>query len=57
MIKKNHRKTNRFFELIPGTLEPALKFFSSSSAIGVLENEELKTVEMYKSVNHTVLSI
>jgi len=56
-IWKNHRKANRCFELIPGTLEPALEFLSSSSAMAVLENEQLKTVEMNKSVKNVVLSI
>jgi len=49
---KNHKKKNRWFELAPGTLETALRFFSSTSAIAVLENEQLKTVEMNKPVNH-----
>jgi len=54
---KYHRKANRCFELIPGTLEPAVEFFSSPSAIAGLENEQLKTVEMNKSVKNVVLGI
>jgi len=57
VFQKNHRKTSRFFELIPGTLESSGRFLSSSSAIAVLENEQLKTFEMNKSVKHVVLSI
>ena len=57
VFQKNHRKTSRFFELIPGTLESSRRFLSSSSAIAVLENEQLKTFEMNKSVKHVVLSI
>ena len=45
------------FLILPGILETDLRFFSSPSAIVVLENEQLKTVEMNKSVNHIVLSI
>jgi len=46
-----------FVELIPGALEPDFRFFSSSSAIALLENGKLKTVETNKSVNHIVHSI
>jgi len=46
-----------FFSILRGILETDLRFFSSSSPIAVLENEQLKTVEMNKSVNHIVLSI
>jgi len=54
---QNHKKANRFFELLPETIEQAFRFFSSSSAIAVLENEQLKTFEMDKSVNYIVVSI
>jgi len=54
---KNHKKANRFFELLPETIEQVFRFFSSSSAIAVLENEQLKTVEMDKSMNYIVVSI
>ena len=54
---KNHTKANRFFELLPETIEQVFRFFSSSSAIAVLENEQLKMVEMDTSMNYIVVSI
>jgi len=57
MIFLNHKKANRYFELLPETFEQPFRFFSSSSAIAVLDNEQLKTVEMDKSVNYIVVSI
>jgi len=51
-IQKAAKKSNRFFELIPKTVEPAFILFSPSSVMEVLENGQLKTFEMYKSAKH-----
>ena len=56
-IKNVVKKSNRFFELIPKTVDPAFRFFSSSSTIEMLENEQLKTFKMYKPAKHIVLFI